>query len=197
MENIICLKILNGYFLILVQRFHVAGAELAEGGIDKAAAGRRPLLDQLEVLRTEKDRIQHPAEVRGRADGDVVDGDPLLFSGAGIDPADKVPVPGADGTLQAEALLLETDQLAVGAGSVGLAGGQADHGLQKIGLPLGVLSADDAAHGVEKDLLGGVVAEVLQLDAVKTHRRAYRSGRRRRLRPPDGASGPAGGRVRR
>ena len=37
-----------------------------------------------------------------------------------------------------EARLPEADQLPVTAGAVGLAGGQADHGLQQVGLALGI-----------------------------------------------------------
>ena len=111
--------------------------------------------------------------------------------------ADEIPVPGADGCLQPKALLVEADQLPVGPGAVALAHGEADHGLQEVGLSLGVFSADHVADGVEAHLLGGVVAEVLQRNAVKSHRLLYRSGCDRSPCRRDGASFPAGGRVRR
>ena len=70
-----------------------------------------------------------------------------------------------------KSLLIKADQLTVKAGAEGFPYGEKDHGLQKIRLSLGVFAADNVAGWIENNFLGGVVTEVLQSNAVKTHMR--------------------------
>ena len=183
--------------LIFRQGRRVPGPQLAQRRVHEPPPGRRTLPDELEILRGEEYRIQYAAQLSGGFGRDPVDADFLFPARAGLNAADKVPVPGADGALQQKSSLPEPDQLPVRAGAVGPAAGEADHSLQQVGLALGVLPPDHVADGVEGDLLGLVVAKILQIEAVKAHRPPERTGPGRRPRPLPAVFSPAGGRSRR
>ena len=155
--------------LVLREGRGVPGPELGEGCVQEAPALRRPRPDELEVLRGEEDGPQHRAERRGRLGRDLVDAHGLPPPPADFKAADELPLPGEDLPLEDKSLRAEADELLICPRPVALGAGEAAEGLQEVGLPLGVLPADDVAGRVEGHGLGSVVPEVLQIYAINPH----------------------------
>ena len=181
---------------VLRQGLGIAGTELADALIQEAAALRSPLPDKIEVLRAEEDALKKARELGAVFQRYAVA--PQLPAGAPVKLRfqQKIPVMGGDTSLQKGVIHPEEDQLPVIPCPVTDAG-EVSHGLQEVGLPLGVVSADDVDLRMEVRLQVEIVPEEVQGQGVNPHTAARIPARRRRPRPRGGAFFPAGGKARR
>src|SRR5699024_4969260 len=126
---------------------------------------------------------------------DAIDGNLLFPAVKYLHPAAKIPVPAGNTALYPEPLGPKADQLPVAAGPGRFSTGQTANGLQEIGFPLGILSPDHVAYRVKFHRFSTVVAEILQQEAVNSHRLPYIVFPGRTLCPRGGSFSPAGGRF--
>ena len=61
------------------------------------------------------------------------------------------------------------DEVGVGVGALGAAGGEEEDGFEQVGLALGVGAEEEYGAGGEVELEAGVVAEVGELEAAEVH----------------------------
>ena len=154
---------------VLRQGLGVPGPQLADAGIQKPPAHRRSLPDEPQILRAEEHRVQHPCQLPGGFQPDAVG--QQLPPGPPAQPGlqGEGALPGLHLPLDEGVVHPELDELFIVPGPVGGGGGQVGHGLQQIGLALGVFPPDDVDAWGEFSLKVGVVAEKVQGEGAEDH----------------------------
>ena len=141
--------------LVFLQGPGILGPELAEGVVQKPAALGGAAFQHGQVLRAEEHRIEHPVQ---------------LLPGAFFHPGEEELPGAAAGKHHGPQALLPAVGLHPGA-ELGKVRAEADQlrppaeiadGLQKIGLPLGVLPHDEIDPGIEGALKGFIIPEPIQ-----------------------------------
>ena len=148
----------------------VPGPQLAQGQIHEPPPLRRPRPDEKQILRAEEYGVQHVGQRRVGLSGHTVDRHFPAFAAKELYIRGERPLPGQELRRDGRLLPVEADQLPVAVGAGAFTAGQIDHGLQQVGLALGVLAVDDVAAPVEVQRLPPVIAPAVQRQLIDPHR---------------------------
>ena len=150
------------------QQGRVFRTDLRNRLIHHLSPNRGAVLDEIQVIRTEEDRVDGLRELRS-CFPDAVDGDSLGLSGTYPDSDALFPLMAEDLSQDLRLGKVKTDQLAVKSRPETLSAGQQIHRFQEIGLPLGIFSRNHIGAGGEVRGLPFVIAKSVQRDLMNDH----------------------------